>query len=480
MAFEKIKQFIVDKLSPKQDSVEAGTGYARPVTPEMKEFDKVSQREDRRSKIQDSTEMANTDPRVARMLYKLRTDSCVNGVSVEVQSASNESAKDAAQEIIDTFMERCKVVKKLPGWVKATVRDGEAFLEVVVDDNSGEIVRLKKLAASITHSNENSEGNFPEGEPAYYQAHPWMFDQKIKTFERWQIIHIKWDEEDGKPYGTPLFSPGRLTWKRVDGSEKTIVARRQINGMKLHHKVGSPERPDWEQVKKYRDENRDTIDHPLEPVSNFFTTGNVDIKEIAADRSIGEIRDIKHLEGLLFALTGIPPALFGGGNEVSVNRDILELMEKDYYKVIQDINDLFEAGLREAITFALLLQDINTDSIEYTFNWGAKDREDSDAKIARAKELQSLGFSFETVFGVCDLDGITFEDEMERIKRQVAEGIVPYGLGTKLDPVLAQLLLGVMAKPAGNEEVAEQLSKLTELAERQMEPGVLPLRVARR
>lgn len=481
MAFEKIKQFIVDKLTSKQGGIEAGTGYARPVTPEMSEYDKIAVRGDRQAKIKDATEMANLDPRMYRMLFKLRTDSCIGGVSIEVQSAANESAKDQAQEVIDSFMERCKVVPKLKGWVKSCIRDADLYWEVVVDDKTGEIVRLKKLAASITHSSENSEGNFPEGEPAYYQSHPWMQDEKIRTFEKWQIIHLKWDEEDGKPYGTSPLSAGRLTWRRVDGAEKTIVARRQINGQKLQHKVGSPDRPDWQQVEAYKKANQDTLDHPMEPVSNFFTTGNVDITEIGADRTIGEIRDIKHLEGLLFALFGIPPALFGGGNEVSVNRDILELMEKDYYKVIEDINDLFEAGLREAITFALLLQEINPESVEYSFNWGAKDREESDAKIARGKELQALGFSFETIFGVCDLDGITFEEEMERIKKQIAEGVVPYGIGTRLDPIIAQLLLGVVSQRGGdNEALVEQLGKLRELAERQMEPGVLPLKVVRK
>jgi len=477
MAFEKVKQYIINKLSGSNTS---GTGYVRPVAEGMKEFDKAAMRSDRGGKIQDCTEMAEVDPRIARMLRKLKSDSCVGGLAIHIESAPDEATEQKAQEIIDDLFKRCKILRLLKGWVKACIRDGDLFLEVIVDDKTGDIVRLKKLAPNITWSSENSEGNFPEDEPAYYQAHPWQPDEKIKTFEKWQIIHIKWDEEDGKPYGTALFAPGRLTWKRVDGAEKAIVARRQINGMKIHHKIGSPERPDWEQVNKYKIENQDTIDHPLDPVANYFTTGNVEIKEIAADKTIGDMEDVKHLEGLLFALAGIPPALFGGGNEKNVNRDVLDEMEEDYYRVLEDIDDSFEAAFREIIDFALLLKELNPDALEYTFNWGAKDRDDIESKITRGEQLQKLGFSFETIFATCDLDGITYEDEIERIKNQVAEGIVPYGIGTKLDPMIAQLLLGVASQKPGNEGLTEEISKLRELAERQLGPGDAPLKVIKK
>lgn len=479
MALEGLKQWIADKFGATTDSKEAGTGLMRPVTPEMAEYDRVAVRSDRRTKIQECTEMGEKDARIARMYHKLQADSCINGVMVKVESASDDSIKDAAQAIIDAAMKRTEVLKKDKGWVKGFLRDGDLYLEVVVDETSKEIVRLKKLAASITHSNQNAEGNFPEGKPAYYQSHPFMQDQEIKTFEKWQIVHLRWDYEDGKPYGNPLFAPARLAWKRLDSAEKNISVRRAIRaGLRLHHKVGNPEKPDYQQVLEYKKKNQDTLDNPMSPSQDFFSTGNVDITEIGSDSTLGELADIEFFEGLLAMVAGVPISLLGGGRERSVNRDVLEEQEEDYYRVIADINDLLEQGLRQVFDFALMLQEINPESVKYTFNWGAKDRDDIDAKIARAEAVQRIGLDFETVLGILDLDGVTHEEVMERIKKQIAEGVVPYGLGTKLDPIIAQLLLGAIGKTGGNNEaLVEQVSKLRELAERQLGPIDVPLKV---
>ena len=46
--------------------------------------------------------------------------------------------------------------------------------------------------------------------------------------------------------------------------------------------------------------------------------------------------------------------------------------------------------------------------------------------MLRAERLQSIGLSFETVFNTMDLDGITYEEELERIKKQKEEGVIPY------------------------------------------------------
>lgn len=482
MAFDNIKQWIATKFGAAADGKDAGTGLQRAVTPEMAEYDRMAVRNDRLTKIQECTQMGEVDPRIARMYYKLRSDSCVNGFAVNVETAPDERTKGQAQGIIDGTKKRCEIDTKLKGWVNGCIRDGDSFLEVVVDEASKEIIRLKKLAASITQSSENAEGNFPENEPAYYQSHPFMQDQKIKTFEAWQIVHLRWNYEDGKPYGNPLFAAARLAWKRLDSAEKNIVVRRAMRaGLRLHHKIGNPERPDWQQVLEYKKNNQDTLDNPMSPSQDFFSTGNVEIAEIDGDRSIGDMIDVNSFEGLLFMIAGIPEALMGGGREKGVNRDVLDEQEEDYYRVIEDINDLFEQGLRQVFDFALMLQGINPESIEYTFNWGAKDREDVDAKIARGKELQALGLSFETVFGQLDLDGVTYEEEIERIRKQIAEGIVPYGLGAKLDPVIAQLLLGVVAQQrgaaGGSNELLTEISKLRELAERQLGPGEVPLKV---
>jgi len=172
-------------------------------------------------------------------------------------------------------------------------------------------------------------------------------------------------------------------------------------------------------------------------------------------------------------------ALLGGGREKSVNRDVLEEMQEDYYKVIGDINNLMESAYRRLFDFQLLLDGINVESVTYSFDWSARDREDVDMKIARAAKLLALGFSFETVFTICNITDVTFEEELQRIERQVAAGIVPYGLGARMDPQMAMLIAQGMFSPgtpkSPNNEVIEELRALRLIGEKEITPKFLPI-----
>lgn len=471
--FDAIKGLARKIFGGKQQGEQtAGVGLQRPVTREMEAYDKEALRFDRRTKITDCTKMAAVDARVSRMLEKLPGDAMVGGLTVRVESAMTDAVKDEAQQAIDSLLERCKVAELAEGWITALLREGDLFWENVVDEATREIVRLKKLAAIITYSAMNSEGNFPKDKPAYYQEHPWT-RQKIKEFEAWQITHIKWRGEDGKIYGEPLFSAARLAYQRLDSGERNVVIRRGVRaGKRLHHSVGSQDRPsNWEGVKRYKDENKDTLANPMSPVQDYFSDGRVTITEVGGDSTLGEMKDIEHFEGLLYMKAGTPPALLGGGREEKVNRDILKEMEEDYFKVVANINKALERGLRKVINFQLLLSGINDESIKYKMNWGAKDRDDTDKKIERAIKLQSLGYSFPTTFGVCDLDEIDLEEEIERIRQQVEDGVIPYGLGMKLDPNVL-MVLGAMAgggpEGAKAEQLVEMISRLRVVTEQYM------------
>ena len=95
-------------------------------------------------------------------------------------------------------------------------------------------------------------------------------------------------------------------------------------------------------------------------------------------------------------------------------------------RVIGDIDEVMEEAFRRIFDIALLLAGINPDAVVYVFNWGAKDREDTDKKVQRAERMLTMGYSFETVFKTVDLDGVTYEEELERIQCQVDDGFIPY------------------------------------------------------
>lgn len=438
-------------------------GWQRPVSKELAELDKQSIREDRRSKIADCQEMAKIDPRVRRMLKKLADDSIIGGLRIVVEEATTDSEKEKVQAIINQTQEDCMIDDKLEGWGKICLREGDLFLQVYLDEKERKIYRLKKLATSITFSNMDSEGNFPKDKPAYYQEHP-LTREIAKEFEAWQIVHIPWEYEDGQLYGEPIFGAARLVWKRLDNAEKNVTIRRATRaGKRLQHKIGNADNPDWQLVNDYKRQNRDTLNNPVAVSQDFFTTGNIEITDIGGDSELGELNDVDYFEGLLFMASGIPVALLSGGREKNINRDVTEEQEEDYYKVIAALNNTFENGLRKVFNFALLLQGINPDAVKYTFDWGNKDRDDLDAKIERAEKMQGLGYSFETIHNEISLSKLTYEEEIDRIKKQVEEGVVPYGISMSMTPAILQALMGMSVGTGNSEKIEQLIAKLDEL-----------------
>ena len=423
-------------------------GRQRPVFEHYEYADRALIAQDRWAVGREVREMVATDGRVDRLLYKLASDAALNSFTVTVENAETDMIKEQSQNIINRTRLLIDDKRLLRGWSKALLRDGDLFLQLIVDGGTKEIVKVRKLAAEITHSRMSPTGEFPEDKKPYYQADflNWIDDEAAdKEFELWEIVHVKWDEEDGKPYGKPLFASSRLAWRRlVDGERDISIRRRTRSGLQRKHKVGTTENPGkWEEIEEYKRRNQDAIDHPMRSHHDWYTNGRTDIETLEGDPNIEAIGDIQHHEGLLWIASGVPQALTSGGRESATNMNVIKEQEEDYLRVVGDVNRAMEAAFRQIFDFALLLKEIDPDSIKYSFNWGAKDRDDVDKKIARAKELQGLGFSFRTAFSTVDPDGVTYEEELERIEDQLDDKIVPYGIN--IDPTLPGFSKPVMA-----------------------------------
>ena len=403
------------------------SGYQRNVMPGFEETDRQSIRTDRRSTLKEIRLMCATDPRIDRLLYKLKTDAAFGSFQVVVEDAETKRLKKEAQSIIDRTRESIDDKKNMRGWAKGLLRDGDLYLQLIVDAREREVIDAKKLAAEITYSRMTAEGNFPADKKPYYQEHAIVTGQVLRQFEMWEIVHLKWDEEGGQPYGKPLFASSRLSTRRLNNGEQDISVRRRLRaGQKLLHTIGTEDNPaEARDIEAYKQQNKDTIENPASPAQDYYSNGLIKIDTITGDESIGDLNDILHHEGLLSIVTGVPQSITGGGREAATNLNVIDAQTEDYHRTILDINEVFEAGFRQIFALSFLLKGINPQSLIYTFKWGAKDRDDIDKKIARATNLQKLGFSFETVFSLIGLEKLTFDMEVERIKREKAEGILP-------------------------------------------------------
>ena len=461
---------LLERMIPDVPSnpMNAKSGLQRNVPTGLEELETANLSRDRHSQSAEIRSMVENDPRWDRMLYKLSSDASYKNFTVVVESADGKRMQKQAQAVIDRTRFLIKDKQKLRGWTKGLLRDGDLFLQLIVDAGTREITDAKKLAAEITHTRMNAVGEFPEDKKPYYQKSPMSPDPE-REFEEWEIVHLRWDHEDGQQYGKSVLASSRLAHRRLESGEKDMAVRRKVRaGIKRQHKLGSDSKAATpKDIEDYKKEQKETLNKPGEASQDIFTNHLVEITTLMGDENIGEIEDLKWIEGLFSIATGIPQALLSGGRETATNFTVIKEQEEDYLRVIGDIDEVLEEAFVQIFDFALMLKGINPDSVVYTFNWGAKDREDIDRKVLRAERLQSIGLSFETVFNTMDLDGITYEEELERIKKQKEGGIIPYrgptsrprsqtqrGMETEIEsPTLEQLVEDIQL-------IREQLANL--------------------
>lgn len=388
-------------------------------------------------------EMAEADPRVNRILYKLSADASEESFSVNVEDGPGKRVQAKAQGVID----RCRFLINdkvhLRGWIESLLRDGDLFLQLMVSPDR-EVIEANKLAAEITYSRMDNKGKFPEGQKPYYQSDAIYSQQVVAEFEDWEIVHSKWRSEDGNPYGVPLFLSGQKPVERVESGEQDMTIRRKLRaGLRFFFNIGTPDNPSsWDEVDNFREKNKDTLENPVNAVSNIYGNGLTDMKAIEGDTQLGNKEDIDHFEGLISMVGLTPSALISGGREQATNLNVVDAEEEDYVRTLMIICRVAEHGfIRPIFDTALLLSGINPNSIGYTLNWGVKSRESDYRKMQKAMLWLRLGFSHESAYYLADLDnGLSYEEELARIEEQKKQGVIPY-----FGPMLSRSSSGGMA-----------------------------------
>lgn len=379
--------------------------------------------------LQEMRRIAESDPRVNRILYKLSSDASENSFVVNVEDGPGKRVRMEAQGVLDRCRHLINDREHLRGWIESLLRDGDIFLQLMVSPER-EISKVKKLAAEMTFSRQNTKGEFPENGKPYYQSKGLFSQEVIGEFEEWELVHAKWRSEDGMPYGVPLYLSGRKSVERVDSGEEDMSIRRKLRaGLRFFFNIGTPTNPaSWEEVDRFKEKNKDTLENPVNAVSNIFGNGLLDMKAIQGDSQLGNKEDIDHFEGLITMIGLTPSSLISGGREKSSNLNVVDSEDEDYSRTLMAICKSAEYGfLRPIFNTQLYLSNINAESINYSLNWGAQSRESDYRKLQKAQLWIRLGFSHHTAYNLADIDnGLSFEDELARVEEQVAQGIIPY------------------------------------------------------
>lgn len=309
--------------------------------------------------------MYKEDPRAKRLLTTLSRDATHGGCSVVVRN------NPKAQEIADGLFKRIQLNRRLDDWAKFTFRDGDSFLELGIAA-SRRIVEVTRKPTLGMHRNTNKYDRFLRPDQAYWFAeNPWPVPTPPADavwFADWQILHARWDHDEGSRYGTPLFAAATGPYKRVKEGETDIAIRRKVRaGMRYNHQF--PQGTSEDSIKAYMELNKEVLDDDEASISDFF--GVAEIKPVQGDAKLQEIGDVKfHVATWLLA--GIlPMELIGYGEDL--NRDVLEEKKAQYDRDLETITGWVESELViPLLEMEWLLQGVLPDSLDYEVKWKSK------------------------------------------------------------------------------------------------------------
>ena len=353
---------------PEQQAATTSDEVRRPSRPTAA-LNRFQAERGRLSVVQVCRKMYDEDPRAREALATLARDATRGGFQVRV---SEGSEADRAQEIADDLVERLGLFDVLDDWGRLSFRDGDSFLELSVDD-AGLIVNVTRKPTSKMFRNSNSFDRLADPTRAFWWADQmWMGQEPpgdAVWFAAWQIVHARWQHDEGSRYGTPQFASARTAWKRVtEGEFDTAVRRKTRAGMKFLHSL---EGGDDTAVERYREENKDALNDPYAAVADFFTNSKATVTAIQGDARLGEIADVEHHIQTWGIASPVPLELLGYG--ANLNRDVLGEKKQQYDEMIPLVSGWVEKQIVvPLLERQWLLQGIWPGGLTYKIAWPVK------------------------------------------------------------------------------------------------------------
>jgi hypothetical protein len=340
--------------------------------------------------------MYEQDSRAKRSIRTLARDIVGGGWTVDV--AGNGPAAEVAADL----QKRMDLVKRMDDWIRLTVRDGDSFLEVGVNERM-EIAEITRKPTLQMHRASNDADQFPDPSRAFWWSpETWYVEAPPGAvwFAVWQIVHARWDHDEDSRYGSPMFSSATGAWKRVREGEVDIAVRRKTRaGMKFLHVV---EGADAAALTSYKEMNKDALNNPFAAVADYFVNRAGAVTAIQGDARLAEIGDVLHHIQTWLMASDVPMELLGYGE--NLNRDVLAQKKEEYDETLVGLRKWAETDLiKPLVELQWLLAGIWPGGLDYTIRWKAKTtlspadvRDVADAAL----KLRALGWPDEATWGV--------------------------------------------------------------------------------
>ena len=312
---------------------------------------------ERKAVIEECRKMYKTDLRIKKAFRMLAQDTLKGGFSVKTD---NTQAKAEA----DALFTRLGLNQKLERYVRLSPRDGDSFLQAVIDEGLN-IVSLTRKPTLKMRRNTDDADQFTDPGRAFWMADElyWGMEppKDVTWFAQWEIIHARWEWDEESRYGTPMFAAGTGTFKKVSEGETDISVRRKVRAaMRYHHVIeGGPA-----DVEAYKENNKSALNNPNIAAADFFSNKPGGITAVQGDANMDQIADVKHHIATLFAGSDVPMELVAYGE--GLNRDILGDKREEYEEILRQVREwTVDEILRPLLELQWLLKGILPSGLEY-------------------------------------------------------------------------------------------------------------------
>lgn len=349
---------------------------------------------DRRAQVLICREMYRADPRARGVIGTLARDVVRGGFRVEVRAGARAAE---AQAVADGLLGRLDLAHRLDDWLRLALRDGDLFLELAVDDGLDVAAVTRKPTLEMRRDSDRYD-RFANPARAFWQADEWAQTPPADAiwYAEWQVIHARWDHDEGNRYGEPLFAAAVRSYRRMTEGETDLAVRRKTRaGLKYVHQF--PPGTDPAVIEQYKRLNRDSLSNPTAAIADFF--GTVDVRVVQGDAQLGAIDDVLHHIRTWWLASPVPMSLLGYGQDL--NRDVLEEQAAQYDDALVALRVWPETEIvRPLVERQWLLKGIAPEGLTYRVAWASQEAVKA-ATVAQAADaglkLLALGYSMEQV-----------------------------------------------------------------------------------
>lgn len=424
--------------------------------------EKLKSETDRRGRVQVCRRMYDEDTRADGILHKVARDALKGSVWVTVPD--NPDMEKAGNALI----ERLGLDERLADWFRLTMRDGDTFLEVGIDEE-GQIQEISRKPTLQMHRHANAFDKFDDPTRAYWwHSRPWVLDPPTDAvwFSDWQIVHARWAHDEGDTYGRPMFASATGPWKRITEGELDIAIRRKVRAGRryLHVVEGASEG----EIEAYRQRNRHILQDKFAAVADFFSNRRGAIQTIDGDTHVSDIGDVRHHISTFWLASPVPMALMGYAEDL--NRDVLEEQTEEYHSALESLNKWVARQLLDPLLERQWLLDGHLpDAYAHTVQFGTKKAISAQTldQIADAlNKLRSGGLlSLETALWVLGqfLPGFDPAAELDRLVDEMNAA------GLDVPPEIEQL--GMMVRASKMTDLDALLADLVKSKDQDQDKG---------